>query len=76
MIMVLPAVDAAEPRVQYVPVKQHTSFVQQRERKRPVFHIILANQRVSRLLDNVSATLLQTVEVTICIIPKGLLNRP
>ena len=66
VIMVLPAVDAAlqpagfkpffgnahklVPRVQYAPVRQHTSFVQHRERKRLVFHIICAKQRVSASL--------------------------
>ena len=44
---------------------QHTGFVHQRELKRPVFHTNLAEQRSERLLDKVSATLMQTAEVTI-----------
>ena len=55
---------------------QHTDSVHQRELKRPVFHTNLAEQRGSASLTKVSATSMRTAEVTICIIPEGLLDRP
>ena len=57
-------------------IPQHTDSVHQRGLKRPVFHANFGGAKKERLLDKVSATLMRTAEVTICIIPEGLLDRP